>query len=127
MIASHWAARRAHLGRRGDSLLRPLGGRYGNWGLIPVSDIALELPDPRYSRAIRGELLWLWLPTGLLVGLVMAYRRLKRNATEGKEIIGPTIESGECSNWTALLVRSHCFTLPTNVVTLMGNSVALNR
>jgi inner membrane protein len=85
MIASHGLLDALTRGGESVPFFRPLGGRYGNWGLIPVSDIALELPDPRYSRAIRGELLWVWLPTGLLVGLVMAYRRLKRDAAEEGE------------------------------------------
>ena len=38
--------------------------RYGNWGPIPVSDSAFEIPDPRQSRALRSELFWVWLPTG---------------------------------------------------------------
>jgi inner membrane protein len=58
----------------------PMGGRYGNWGPIPVSDIALELPDPRYSRAVRSELLWVWLPTSLVIGLVMAWRYHRRRS-----------------------------------------------
>jgi inner membrane protein len=89
MIASHGLLDALTRGGENIPIFWPLGGRYGNWGLIPVSDIALELPDPRYSRAIRGELLWVCLPTGLLVGLVMAYRRWKRDALDrekGKEI-----------------------------------------
>jgi inner membrane protein len=56
----------------------PLPGRQGNWGPIPVSDIAFEFPDPRHSRAVRAELLWVWLPTAVLVGLAVAYRRMRR-------------------------------------------------
>jgi inner membrane protein len=56
----------------------PLETRYGNWGPLPVSDLAFELPDPRTSRAVRSELVWVWLPLGVLVGLVTAYRRLRR-------------------------------------------------
>jgi inner membrane protein len=78
MIASHGLLDALTSGGEKIPFFWPLAGRYGNWDLIPVSDIALELPDPQYSRAIRGELLWLWLPMGLLVGAVMTCRRLKR-------------------------------------------------
>ena len=53
----------------------PYAARYGNWGPLRVSDIAFDLPDPRHSRAIRAELLWVWLPMSLVVGLVTLYRR----------------------------------------------------
>jgi inner membrane protein len=78
MIASHGLLDALTSGGENVPFFWPLAGRYGNWGLLPVSDIAFDLPDPRHSRAIRAELLWLWLPTGLLVGTVMAYRRLRR-------------------------------------------------
>jgi hypothetical protein len=50
----------------------PLDARYGNWGPLRAADIGFELPDPRYSRAVRAELLWVWLPTVAVVGLVTA-------------------------------------------------------
>jgi inner membrane protein len=53
--------------------------RFGPWGPIQVQDIGFEFPDPRTSRSIRTELLWVWLPTGALVLGVMAYRRLRKN------------------------------------------------
>jgi inner membrane protein len=81
IIASHGFLDAITRGGENIPFFWPFGDRYGNWGLIPVSDIALELPDPRHSRAIRGELLWVLLPTGLLVGLVAAYRRWKRPAS----------------------------------------------
>jgi inner membrane protein len=56
----------------------PLDGRYCNWGPLPVSDIAFDLPDPRYSRAVRSELFWMWLPTIFVVGLTMLYRHRTR-------------------------------------------------
>jgi inner membrane protein len=56
----------------------PSTARYGSWGPMPLPDIALELPDPRRSRALRSEMLWVWLPTALVVGLVMVYRLHKR-------------------------------------------------
>lgn len=52
--------------------------RFGNWGPIPVPDIGFEFPDPRISRAVRGEVLAVWLPTGLLVGVVTLVRYLRR-------------------------------------------------
>lgn len=63
----------------------PLGGRYGNWGPIPVSDICFDLPDPRSSRAIRSELLWVWLPTILVVALTIAYRRIRRSGSPPRD------------------------------------------
>jgi inner membrane protein len=61
----------------------PFAGRYGEWGPIPVSDVAFDFPDPRSSRAIRSELLWVWLPTLLLVVLTMGYRRAIRGRSGG--------------------------------------------
>jgi inner membrane protein len=54
------------------------GQRYGNWGPIPVSDLAFEIPDPRRSRALRSELLWVWLPTIAFIVAVAVIRRVKR-------------------------------------------------
>lgn len=52
--------------------------RYGpRWGPIQVSDIGFEFPDFRTSRSVRTELLWVWLPTALLVNLVSAVRRVR--------------------------------------------------
>jgi inner membrane protein len=82
IIASHGLLDALTKGGEDIPFFWPFGGRYGNWGVIPVSDIALDLPDPRYSRAIRGELLWVWLPMSLVVGVVMVYRRLKRDGAE---------------------------------------------
>src|SRR5262249_21012025 len=48
--------------------------RYGPWGPIPVADVGFEIPNPRSSRAIRGELLYVWLPTVITVGLVTVHR-----------------------------------------------------
>ena len=52
--------------------------RYGNWGPIPVSDLAFEIPDPRQSRSLRSELLWVWLPTGVFVSLLTLFRAVRR-------------------------------------------------
>lgn len=51
--------------------------RYGNWGPIPVSDLGFQLPDPRRSRALRYELLWVWLPTAAWIVALVIYRRYK--------------------------------------------------
>jgi inner membrane protein len=56
----------------------PLPGRWGNWGPMPASHIGLELPDLRSGEILRSEWLWVWLPCGLLVGLVTACRYLMR-------------------------------------------------
>ena len=52
--------------------------RYGNWGPIPVSDLGFEIPDPRRSRSLRSELLWVWLPTGICVCLLALFRAVRR-------------------------------------------------
>ena len=80
IIASHGLLDALTRGGEGVLFFWPIGGRYGNWGPIPVSDIALELPDPRYSLAVRSELLWVWLPTSLVIGLVMAWRYHRRRS-----------------------------------------------
>jgi inner membrane protein len=51
--------------------------RYGHWGPIPPQDLAFELPDPRRSRALRAELLWVWLPTAVWVAAVWTYRGIR--------------------------------------------------
>jgi inner membrane protein len=58
--------------------------RFGRWGPINVADIAFELPNPWTSRAIRTELLWIWLPTTVLVGMVMICRRLTAGRPENQ-------------------------------------------
>jgi inner membrane protein len=52
--------------------------RNGNWGPIPVSDLAFEIPDPRQSRALRSELLWVLLPTGVFVSVLALCRLVRR-------------------------------------------------
>ncbi len=64
-------------------LFWPLDSCYGNWGPLPVSDIGFGLPDPRTSRAVRAELLWIWLPMGLLVGLVTTWRHVRKRRSAG--------------------------------------------
>lgn len=79
IIASHGLLDAMTKGGEDIPFFWPIAGRYGNWGVISVSDIAFDLPDPRYSRAIRGELLRVWLPMSLMVAVMMVYRRLKRD------------------------------------------------
>jgi inner membrane protein len=80
IIASHGLLDAMTRGGADIPFFWPLDVRYGNWGPIPVADMGLELPDPRYHRAWRSELLWIWLPTVLLVGLVTVYRHRKQSA-----------------------------------------------
>jgi inner membrane protein len=82
IIASHGLLDALTWGGEGIPFFSPLKGRYGNWGPIPLSDIAFYfLPDPWHSRAIRSEMLWVWLPTAVSVMLVMAYRRSHRRGS----------------------------------------------
>jgi len=79
IIASHGLLDALTRGGADIPFFWPLEARYGNWGPLRVADMGLDLPDPRYSRAWRSELLWVWLPTLVLVGLVTAYRRWKQS------------------------------------------------
>jgi inner membrane protein len=60
--------------------------RYGNWGPIPVSDLALEIPDPRRSRALRSEMLWVWLPTAVFIVAVAICRYVRRHKSAGGQL-----------------------------------------
>jgi len=57
--------------------------RFGPYGPIQVTDIGFEWPDPRASRSVRTELLYVWLPMVLLVGTVMGGRRFLRRRPPG--------------------------------------------
>jgi inner membrane protein len=48
--------------------------RAGPWGPIPVADIGFDWPNPVRSPAIRKELLWVWLPMGVAVLVMMLWR-----------------------------------------------------
>jgi inner membrane protein len=78
LIASHGVLDALTRGGMPIPFFWPWEQRYGNWGPIPVSDLAFEVPDPRRSRALRSELAWVWLPTGLIVAAVTTYRYLRR-------------------------------------------------
>jgi inner membrane protein len=58
--------------------------RYGPYGPIHVQDIGFEIPDPRVSRAIRTELLYVWLPMLFFAGIMVACRRRRRIRLEKK-------------------------------------------
>src|SRR5208282_6567112 len=75
ITASHGILDAFTKGGFGIPLLWPIvDHRFGPWGSIQVADIGFELPDPRKSKSIRQELLWVWLPTVVLVALVSIYR-----------------------------------------------------
>jgi inner membrane protein len=77
ITASHGILDACNNGGFGIPLFWPfVNHRFGPWGPIQVPDIGFELPDPRKSKSIRQELLWVWLPTVVLVGLVTVYRWL---------------------------------------------------
>jgi inner membrane protein len=65
--------------------------RFGNWGPIPVSDLAFEIPDPLQSRALRSELWWVWLPTGVFILLVALFRLVRRHRLANR--FNPTTET----------------------------------
>jgi inner membrane protein len=83
IIASHGLLDALTWGGEAIPFFWPLGGRYGNWGPLPLSDIALDLPNPWTSRAIRSELLWVWLPIALSVILVAVCRRHRKSSHAG--------------------------------------------
>jgi inner membrane protein len=62
-------------GGNGVALWWPVSDeRVGSWGPIPVADLAFDWPDPRRSRALQAELLYVWLPLAILVGLMAGIR-----------------------------------------------------
>jgi len=62
--------------------------RFGSWGLIPVADLGFEWPDPRRSRTLRFEMLWIWLPVGVLIALTTAVRIVRWRRGLAKEPAG---------------------------------------
>jgi inner membrane protein len=83
MVASHGFLDALTRGGADIPFFWPLEERYGNWGPVPVSDLGFQLPDPRRSRALRAELLWIWLPTAVLAALVTVCRFLVRRRSGG--------------------------------------------
>jgi inner membrane protein len=78
IVASHGVLDALTRGGEGIPLFWPLPGRYGDYGPLPLSDIAFDLPNPWRSRAIRMEMLWVWLPTIVVAGSVTTWRALRR-------------------------------------------------
>jgi inner membrane protein len=81
IIASHGLLDAMTKGGEGIPFFWPLASRLGNWGPIPVSDLGCNLSDLWQSRALRAEALWVWLPLGVVVSLVMAERRARQSAS----------------------------------------------
>ncbi|MFL5328797.1 MAG: metal-dependent hydrolase [Gemmataceae bacterium] len=52
--------------------------RFGNWGPIPVADISWEIPSPWRSRALRSEMIWVWIPTVVFVIVLAVFRSCRR-------------------------------------------------
>ena len=49
-----------------------------SWGFIPLADFAMTWPDPRHSRALQAELLYVWLPLTIAVAVAAIVRRWPR-------------------------------------------------
>ena len=86
VTASHALLDMATRGGSGVALWWPLSDeRVGSqsWGFIPLADIAMDWPDPRKSRALQAELLYVWLPLAMVVTLTVFVRnrRLARGVT----------------------------------------------
>src|SRR5205823_1797379 len=68
VTASHGLLDMATYGANGVALWWPVSDvRLGSesWGFIPAADISLDWPDPRRSRALQAELLYVWLPLAI--------------------------------------------------------------
>jgi inner membrane protein len=79
VTASHALLDMMTRGGNGVALWWPVSEeRVGSWGPIPVADLGFDWPDPCRSRAVRGELLYVWLPLTIVVGLVVWLRRRAR-------------------------------------------------
>ena len=68
--------------------------RFGPWGPIHVADIADQFPNPWRSRAIRTELLWVWLPMTLVVGTVALWRRTRNSGDASTQPLPGRSEPG---------------------------------
>ncbi len=73
----------------GIPLFWPLSDhRFGPCGPIHVADLGFAFPNPWTSRAIRTELLYVWLPLAVILAIVRACRRYygtgAANRTPGK-------------------------------------------
>src|SRR5947209_7751232 len=68
------------------------------YGSIAVADIGFEFPDPRTSRAVRTELLYVILPAAILVGIVTMFRLLRHPPTGGAPTPPATGQSAPASD-----------------------------
>jgi inner membrane protein len=88
VIASHGLLDALTTGGEGIPFFWPMSDhRFGPWGPIHVADIADDLPNPWRSRAIRTELLWVWLPLIALVAGATVFRWLRNRP--GENSVGP--------------------------------------
>jgi inner membrane protein len=63
----------------GIELFWPISNaRLGPWGPIPVADLGFDWPDPRRSRALAFELLYIWLPVTFVVLVTFVWRQPRR-------------------------------------------------
>jgi inner membrane protein len=67
-------------GGRGVAYFAPFYNRrfFFPWTPIEVSNIGLSFFGPRGLTTILSEMLWVWLPTAVIVGAVLLYRWLTR-------------------------------------------------
>jgi inner membrane protein len=87
--ASHCVLDMLTKGGNGVALWWPFSeDRVGSWGPIPVADIGFDWPDPRRSRALSAELLYIWLPAATLVGLVTLFRLASRPRQRPQNEVG---------------------------------------
>lgn len=78
VAASHAILDAMNKNTAGVALFWPFtSARYGPWGPIPVPDIAVEIPDPRTSRAVRAELIWVWSPLSAAMVAMTVYRMIR--------------------------------------------------
>jgi inner membrane protein len=83
-------------GGYGIPLFWPLSdARFGPWGPIQVADFGFEVPDWRRSRTVRTELLYVWLPTAVLVVLVTTGRYLGFRRRGGAGVSPARSKAGE--------------------------------
>jgi inner membrane protein len=76
ITASHAVLDSLTNGGAGVAVFWPISSeRFGPYGPIHVADLGFGLPNPWTSRSIRTELVYVWLPMGLLLALVEGCRR----------------------------------------------------
>jgi inner membrane protein len=75
IAASHLVLDALTNGGSGVAVFWPISPeRFGPYGPIHVADIGARWPNPWTSRAIRTELLYVWLPMGLLLAVIIGIR-----------------------------------------------------